>query len=90
LDREELQRIFDEQIEKMYKLIDEQLKRLQMSHARETIVRQKYERTDNWLTDVCSLILSCLVDWGARHMYANASKPAMKAVQVASSRTPKT
>ena len=38
--REELQRIFDEQIEKMYKLIDEQLKRLQMSHARESIVRE--------------------------------------------------
>ena len=35
--KDELQRVFDDQLEKMYRLIDEQLKRLQTSHARENV-----------------------------------------------------
>jgi len=38
LSREQLQRVFDEQIEKMFRLIDDQLRKLETSHPRENIV----------------------------------------------------
>jgi hypothetical protein len=38
LSREQLQRVFDEQIEKMFRLIDDQLQKLEISHPRENIV----------------------------------------------------
>lgn len=38
LSREQLQRVFDEQIEKMFRLIDDQLRKLEISHPRENIV----------------------------------------------------
>ena len=41
LSREQLQRVFDEQIEKMFRLIDDQLRKLETSHPRENIVGSK-------------------------------------------------
>jgi hypothetical protein len=41
LSREQLQRVFDEQIEKMFRLIDDQLRKLEISHPRENIVRSQ-------------------------------------------------